>query len=172
VTTGTSTILDRILNAVVSQINDASLTNYNSTAITAVKQWPPNFTDVDTTVIKVFAGTQALENKLSGVDDATYNVICYVCERTTAARGPNELLVRRQIERLFSGKRLDSLVDVWCDGIGESSVFEPQAIEEKHLFLSPINLIFRTRESRTAEEATEQLTYSVTADGTYSVSAA
>ena len=170
VTTGTSTLLDRILDAVVSTIDAAALTNYDGDSITAEKEWPPNFTDVDTTVIKVFPGSNNPDNQMSGVDTYTYNVVLYACERTTALRGPNELLVRRQLVRLFSGKRLSTLPDVWCSDVGDSETFEAQAIEEKHLFLSPINLEFLARELRTANEATAQLTYSLTADGTYSVS--
>jgi hypothetical protein len=170
VTVGTSTILDRILDNVVSMINDASLTNYDGDTVTAEKEWPPNFTDVDTSIIKVFPGSNSPDNDMSQVDTYTYNVACYICERTTGIRGSNELLMRRQLTRLFSGKRLDSVTDVWCREVGDSETFENRAIEEKHLFLSPINLVFASRELRSANEATAQFTYSLTADGTYSIS--
>jgi hypothetical protein len=168
-TVGTSTLLDRILDAVVSMINDASLTNYDGTLVTAEKEWPPNFDDVDTTIIKVFPGSNNPDNQMSQVDTFTYNVTCYICERTTGLRGANELMMRRQLIRLFSGHRLTTLTDVWCSDVGDSETFDSRAIEEQHLFLSPINLVFLARELRSANEATAQLTYSLTADGTYSV---
>ncbi len=136
-------LLDQILDSVNEQLNNLSLTDVDSSTITATVAIPPAWEDVTTAAILVFPDGPETEPARSQVNLETYRINVGLCEHKEGAPNKANLLTNRQaIVRAFVGSRLDSINNVYCQGESSTSAVDLDALYERYKWISVITLEF------------------------------
>lgn len=148
--TGTSDPLQyQILEAVRDQVNASGLTGGNGSALAASIAWPPEWGTWTAGQVFVMPDSESVDPQMTGLDNAVLGVNVVLCEASNATTDlPRQMSLRESIRKLFVGKRLSSLPDVWCQSLTESKVFSESALLDFQ-GIYPLTFAFQTRVKRT-----------------------
>lgn len=145
---GTSDI-DKIMIALVAEINTAQIKDSNGTAIVAEKEIPPRFDAVGTPKIKVYPDNTSTSPIMSGINRNRYRLgVCLCWHTDDADKTDGMLYARDQLVNLLAGKRLTAYSDAFCVGEVDASALDYEALSNQDNFLSPITFEYQISKRR------------------------
>lgn len=148
ITDGSASYIYDLCQAIKTTIDAGGVVDTGGTTVLAQVDWPPEWDSWTSAKVYIVPDTESCEPLLSSVDELVNGVNVVFCEHQ--ANGTSltpQTEARRDIEKLFVGKRLTSMADTWCEGITDSKLFDAQALQNYH-GVSAIALKFRTRALR------------------------
>lgn len=139
----------QVLEAVRDQVNASGLTAGNGSYLVARIAWPPEWGTWTAGQVFVMPDSESVNPEMTGLDTTLLGVNVVLCEASNATSDlPRQMALREAIRKLFVGKRLTSLPEVWCQNLTESKVFSESALMDFQ-GIYPLTFAFQTRVKRT-----------------------
>lgn len=153
---GTTADMEIIMNAVAAAITAAGLSSYSGTAVTAEVRNPPIVDHDESLACLVCEAGEEVNPEMSGVNTGVYRVAVRIFERlpanaaSDAATLSKERVLIQSIRRLFPGRRLTGMSDVFCMSETGAESIPPDMLREENVIATELTFEFRKRHIRGA----------------------
>lgn len=156
IASGTTADMELIMAAVADAITSAGLSSYDGIAIAAEVRMPPIVDHHENLACIVCESAEELTPDMTSINTGTYRVAVRIFERLGSNAANDTAFISREraliqsIRRMFPGRRLAALPDVYCTAETGNETIPPDALRDENVIATELTFEFRKRHTRGA----------------------